>query len=684
METSRPNNIHSSIPLLKARLSQSWLNKYTLCFVFLAIKLIMFSMSLSSHLKSAEKYSVQSCDALQNSASQAMSIPHYSARALNKVVSKAVTELVKGLIAMLLLMVKAIQEILVFVVNMFISTYTCLVTLVVQGAVNLAVDVSTSVVSFVNDTLTAVVPEIENGLQGLSKGLNTAANAFVDLGNLISGKGDSEYQGEIDAISFKLDGLKNFAIPGEVTEKIESIKDKVPSFEEVQNSIEGIIRKPFQLVTKQMNDTLKAPVNITESLSVPDLKKADFCSSIDIPAIYAKLDKGLHTALTILVAFALIAAVAFVIPICWSEYRLWKYHNELHVENQVMLRATLKDTDTEDRESVQHFHTIVFDSSHKYAAYFRRKLGFGKEKQSRALSQWTVAYMLYPHALAVLAFGLVGLLAFALQMALLSGIKNGVEHLSQAGAALSTEVATTTAEEARLWVSNTNKALASQESNINDNLLGWITTSTGTINSTLHKFVDGMNEGIDKTFAGTPLHGAVEGVTKCLVTMKLLKVADAMSWVHDHAHVTFPRVDDDVVPESSVIQDKTDQKSNSFADGLNSVIEYIQKMLYLELWLSLACIGLWVMVSLGAATYALIQSFRLRQQRDGDCEKPAERGSFRPPNIAIPRAAMFTKNATAVVPTPASDPFAEYPVKTNKSSSWLFNLYSPGIKRSQP
>lgn len=610
---------------------------------------------------------------MERSVSKMMSLPHYTAQAMNHVISTAVEKFVSGLVSMVLLIITGVQELLIFAVNMLISTYTCLITLVVQGAVSLAVDTSKHVISFVNDTITTVLPEIEKGLNGLTEGLNTATNAFVDLGNLISGKGDSEYKGQIDFVKLQLDGLKNISIPDSVNQKLDSVKDKVPDFETVQREIEGLIRKPFQAVSKSMNQTLAAPLNVSDSLKVPELKSAHFCTDADIPGVYSQLNSGLNTGLKVIIALLLILAFIMILPVAWSEWRLWRYHEQLWVEQS---NVTVK----EDKRHA--FHTVLFEAQHKYISLVKQKLAWGKKLYQNNLSQWYWAYVLYPYMQTLLLVGFFGILAFLLQLGLLSILKSGLQSLTVLTSEVGADVTETVVREMESWKNDTNGFIMSRETEINKNLLGWVVNSTSTVNTTLSTFIDTMNNGIDSVFKDTPLHGAVSGVTKCLVTMKLQKVADGMGWVSEHAHVTLPRIQKELLSQEDIIEEAAD-KADYVSDGIARIIKTVEKLLFTELYIALACLGLWVFVGLIALAYVLWKS----RDRKTDFEQSSQETKFDsrdlptriPPQITIPKPAMFMRNH---IPSPATDPFEDYPVRPRKDSSWLFNLKSPVLRRS--
>ncbi|KAG5356689.1 Plasma membrane fusion protein [Yarrowia sp. E02] len=637
----------------------------------------MFKMSLSGQLDGAEQNSGRSCAALERSVSKMMSLPHYTATGMNHVISSAVEKFVSGLIKMVLLIITGVQELLIFAVNMLISTYTCLITLVVQGAVSLAVDTSKHVIAFVNDTLTVVVPEIEKGLNGLADGLNAATNAFVDLGNLITGKQADEYTGQIDFVKLQLDGLKGMSIPDSVNEKLDAVKDKVPDFETVKNEIESLIRKPFQAVSKSMNETLSSPLNVSDALPVPSLKSADFCTDADIPAVYAKLNSGINTGLKVMIALLLVMALIMVVPVAWSEWRLWRYHEELWVEQSTV----------EAREDKRHeFHTVLFNSQHKYVVMIKRKLAWGKKLYQRNLSQWYWAYILYPYMLTLLLVGFFGILAFAMQLGLLSILKSGLHSLTALSSEVGGNVTETVVREMESWKNDTNLFLTSRETDINTNLLGWVKDSTSTVNSTLSTFIDTMNNGIDTVFKDTPLHGAVQGVTKCLVTMKLQKVADGMGWVSEHAQVTLPRIDKHLMSTQD-IEESSAHKADHVTDGIDKIIKLVEKLLFTELYISLACLAIWLFMCLVALTYVLVKSRKRetnfeppRELKFQLVDPPASRGSNKaPPQISIPEPALFIRQTY-------TDDFGEPPTKpvTRKkpSSSWLFNLRSPVIKKT--
>jgi len=161
------------------------------------------------------------------------------------------------------------------------------------------------------------------------------------------------------------------------------------------------------------------------------------------------------------------------------------------------------------------------------------------------------------------------------------------------------------------WAIGTNKAISATNKEINDELFGWVGTSTTAVNDTLNAFVDEMSDALNKVFGGTPLEDPIKEVINCLIGLKIQGVQKALTWVHDNAHVNFPLMDNDTFslgaakaiasdsPNSeSFLADPTSSAKDEISDAVVSLINKIESGIRTEALISVAILLIWVLIFL--------------------------------------------------------------------------------------
>jgi hypothetical protein len=82
---------------LPARLSQVWLNRWTLLFMLIFVQLLSTASFLQSDIQNAKRDALAACSALEQSASVVASLPHFMAQGLNTMTDKGVEASVSAL-----------------------------------------------------------------------------------------------------------------------------------------------------------------------------------------------------------------------------------------------------------------------------------------------------------------------------------------------------------------------------------------------------------------------------------------------------------------------------------------------------------------------------------------------------------------------------------------------------------
>jgi len=152
------------------------------------------------------------------------------------------------------------------------------------------------------------------------------------------------------------------------------------------------------------------------------------------------------------------------------------------------------------------------------------------------------------------------------------------------------------------FASDSNTFLSGVESDVNINMFGWVNTTTVTLNTTINNFYDGLTGAINSTFDGTPLAAPALGIIGCLIGSKVAGIEKALTFIHDHAHLTLPRVSQSIlVPSSGRTSELLASVSPSGSNGVsNSIIDKIISRYLSSLsnqrQTALVFIGLWLVV----------------------------------------------------------------------------------------
>ncbi|KAE8269867.1 hypothetical protein A4X09_0g2480 [Tilletia walkeri] len=97
------------------------------------------------------------------------------------------------------------------------------------------------------------------------------------------------------------------------------------------------------------------------------------------------------------------------------------------------------------------------------------------------------------------------------------------------------------------YANQVNAHINTYEHNINQDVFGWVNTTTTTMNNTLNEFVDLVEEAINDIFNSTILYSPVQNFLNCILIRKIEGIETALTWVQHNAQVSLARVDPDVL-----------------------------------------------------------------------------------------------------------------------------------------
>lgn len=229
---------------LPARLSQVWINRWTVLLLLVLARMLLAVRSLDNGLDSARREALSACTGVESMGSAMASMPHYMSQGVNELTATGVEKAVNGLMSMLTLTITAVEELVVFVVNLLTSTYVCLITLAVRGSMHVALEVVKDVGDFLNKTMADIGRDIHKDIKGFQDDLNKFASVLNNVPKIF---GSSSTIPTLN-IDGSLNKLNNLQIPSKFDNELDKLNASIPTFAQVNNFTNSILRLPFEKV----------------------------------------------------------------------------------------------------------------------------------------------------------------------------------------------------------------------------------------------------------------------------------------------------------------------------------------------------------------------------------------------------------------------------------------------------
>lgn len=612
---------------LRERLSQVWINYYTIFAVLLAFKIFLFRISLIHSITQAKAQTYTLCKSSEEYASYAASIPHYMLAHTNTYLAKTFTEAKNDALRAMKLSLTMTKNMIIFTINLTIGTYVCFFTSAVDISANVALNATESVISIANETTIKFANDLDNGLGNVStianKIISTINNAISSIKNLFNSSGNTDdMTNSIHSVNLTISSLRNWKIPSHINTEIEGLRAKVPDFNDVQTEMKKLINEPFDKVANKLNSTSISKLD-ADTFYVPGKRNIAFCK--DSP----KLDKLFEDAKSIttkssyiLMAIVIIIALTFIAYESWVTYRKWLTMEETTNNIVKYYRSCQSDP------NFQYYVMAEIDAlqnrpSAIITAYLAKLFYRRNPDNTNGINRlhWLINYMMSPYSLTVLLLGLLGLAGFVFQtiiLVLLSHLKlDGLDDLVHNATAKLTEGLSDSVNE---WCNKTNQDLLKYQNEINNHLLVNVKVATSSVNNTVSAFMTKMNTRIKEIFGNTPLYDPVQSVVGCVLSSKVDNIEKAMTWANKHAQVKFHQLNateyihqalNSTGDSRSGMKNRLLDVRTKMKNVMDDIIRTYKESLRIELYISLALIGLWMLtVVVGIA----IMLYRNRKQ----------------------------------------------------------------------
>lgn len=555
---------------LRSRLSQIWINRWTVLLLLVLVRVVILIAQLKGNVGDAKDKALSACTKVEDIGSSMASMPHYLSLGVNNLAAKGIETAVEAMVFMLDIILQGVQGIILFIINFLTATYTCLLTALIKGSLDMVGDVTKEATDTINSLIDKATKEIEDIAGSLEDGINDLTKGIEDsiIGDIVP---------DIPTVDFSkpVDELKDFDLNADdFVKDVRALNDKIPDFEQVQNLTKEAISIPFDFVRKALNDSYGSYKFDKDVFPLAQKKEMTFCSDNDtLNDFFSGLYKMIDKSRTIFIVILSLLAIAATAPMAWLEIKRWRrqqQHAKLIARNQY---------DPMD---------VVYIASRPMTATWGITLGSRFKGKQQILVRWCVAYATSPAAMFVLSLALAGFFSCLCQYILLQAVRKEVPGLANEVGAFADDVVSSLENVSDEWAKDANGVITGLQGDINDDVLGYVANATDAVNDTLTTFVDAMNDGLEFVFDDTILLDPIKTVVFCVIGNKIETLQKGLTWVHDHAKVTLPLFDNDTFSLGAQDSVSGDSQLNTFlaspsdvtTDEVTGAVKHVTDLLH--------------------------------------------------------------------------------------------------------
>ena len=603
----------------KARISQLPINRWTVLILLVLIRVLIMLSSMNEDIGSAEEKALNACTKVEDVGSAMASMPHYLSLGVNDLAAGSMTRVVHGLVTTLELILTGVQEIILFVINMVVGTYVCLISALIHGGLDAAKGAVEGVTNLVNDAIDGIANGIDDEVKSFQDLMNSFSSKINDLVGTLKIFPNVEIPliPSID-LSDDIQDLKNFDIDtSSITEGLANLNDTIPDFQDVKDMTRKAISIPFDLVKEQIDSAWGNYSFNRDVFPLAEKQALTFCSdNSKIRDFFESLFELAATAKIGFIVGLVIAAVLAMAAMYPLEKQRWN--------RQKRLSKLVHDKHYNPLDVIYITSRPV---SSRIGIWLGDKLASGRRS---VLVRWAWAYGTTLPALFLLSLALAGFFSSLCQYFVLIGVEKKVPELAEHVGDFAGDVVNSLQAVSTQWAADANGVILDFNNDLNEDVFGYVTEATDAVNDTLNTFVDKMNSGLEAVFQDTPLEQTIDSVVYCLVTAKIEGIQKGITWVHDHAHVEFPLFNNDTfsLGAQQSIQEDSDIQSflanpravttDELTETAQRVADHIRNNLVTELLISTGILLTYIIVVLIGVLVAAVRMASASEDGDAD------------------------------------------------------------------
>ncbi|KAK9760260.1 plasma membrane fusion protein prm1 [Basidiobolus ranarum] len=592
---SRVDTVHERVEVhrisphlsLRSKLSQAFLQYFLLILIYIIFKIYMTSQSLDERANDLSSNVILKCQSVERVSSALVSIPHHAVRAVESQLTHGVILAIETTSKTLQGLVRAASIALVWFFRAYTSFITCIIEFVIDGTVGVVSDVVWKIQILVNKALENVKSDLLSSVSSMNSGFDTLRNRFENILKV--------FDPNIHLPSIEIPDLSqvNIQIPGNWSENINQIVGQLPSLRDLENKTLEALLSPLTSLEQFIQQTVTAKDFAGISIPAPEAAQVHLCQKLDLGFIKSftdSLKQILIWIIYLLIGFILLGGLMNMVRILFAHRKL-----QSRVAN---LRYQLQKVSS-DHDLLDIYHT--WNKPWLYRLQTALSKGISSFNR-RSLLRWFVSYVTTPNMLILFSIGLISWLFIYLQLFIVQdrivryGIEDsmvkGMEDMEiKAVELVNNEIL----GDIKSYVESINDKVRNIEQEFNVKISSHILEATQGLNNTLELTIQDYNTVLGKFFLGTPIYQAIMKVMDCLVTQKIRMIQSGLTYIHDAANVTLPRLNSSMLP---LDQEKTAKtiRSNEGENRkwVNVLIQRYIEALKKELPFVYFLIGVWV------------------------------------------------------------------------------------------
>ncbi|KAK3304942.1 uncharacterized protein B0T15DRAFT_256100 [Chaetomium strumarium] len=537
---------------LRARLSQLWFNRWTILLILVLVRVILLTGSLNDNLGDAKAKALSACTKVEDIGSAMASMPHYLSVGVNSLASDGITKAVSGMVKILMMILTGVENLIFFVINMYVGTWACLVAALIHGGLDISVKVVEGATKVMNEAISTITGQISETVSDVQKAINDIpgkVTSFLGVPGL--------ELPQID-ITKNLDDLKNIKVnSNDLVKDLVSLNTTIPTFDQVENFTKNAIGIPFDFLKQQVNESFGSYKFDESVFPVAQKQALSFCSDNSFLNDFFNTLFGIVAKAKIAFAVVIpILAVLAMLGMGYLEIRRWRR------EKSQAEFFTKQGYDPMD---------VVYMASRPFTSRVGVKLASKFKGRNILLVRWAIAYGTSLPALFVLSLAIAGFFSCFCQFIILNSIEKEAPALANQVGDFAGDVVTTLKQVSTDWADDANGVILKLQDDINGDVLGWVTNATSAVNNTLETFDEEINKAVTTVFNNTILLNTARDLIGCVITRKIDAVQKGLTWVHDNAHVTLPLFSNDVFSRGANDSVNGDSDLTSFLASPSSV-----------------------------------------------------------------------------------------------------------------
>ena len=529
VEVTRANTVPDATPYLglQARLSQVWLNRWTVLLLLVLVRVAVVLSSLDDSIGDARGKALAACTKVEDVGSNMASMPHYLSRGVNEMAASSVESAVRGTAVSMELSATVVENLILFTIGMMTDTYEGLTAALIRGSAETAHDSVNQFSEASNKTINDIADDLERDATDIQESIDAVVQ---EIEQTVFGQDLPEVP-RVD-ISSALEKLRTVDFDTErFTSDIDDLESDIPGFSSVRNATERAITVPFERIRKELNDTFASFTFDSTTFPLAEKQRLTFCSdSADLNSFFDSLHSTVGTSRTVLVAILASLALAAMAPIAYLEIVRWRKQRD----NARMAEQGMYDP-----------LDVVYLSSRPLSGGLGMRLSSRFSGKRQVLVRWCVAYATSLPALFVLSLAVAGLISCLCQLIILRSVQARVPELAERVGDFAGDVVSRLEGASKEWATAGNDVLSDLDNELNGDLLELVREGTNAVNDTLNTFAEEMQRGLEDAL-GRTLANTTEDLTRGLQALNSDTIQRGFTWLESQAKLRFP-----VLPENA-------------------------------------------------------------------------------------------------------------------------------------